>query len=207
MNVNLLSLATIQLPRRFRCPQSRYPARISCLTFDLFVTVQSKRNIVFLRIQACLFPTIASTGLNGSKTEASSNILSQTVTCKCEDKRRWLRYNRVSLSAQITLVTGCTYTRSIMNVSRPPRGATVAFRLLGEFAPMRPVPWDGLTCWAGPDRTADCWMNLDRRDPADPEKGRRGGSAGSGDNGMRRIPAAARTVCFGTGSGYFGTVP
>ena len=45
-------------------------------------------DIVFLRIQACLFPTIASTGLNGSKTEASSNILSQTVTCKCEDKRR-----------------------------------------------------------------------------------------------------------------------
>ena len=88
MNVNLLSLATIQLPRRFRCPQSRYPARISCLTFDLFVTVQNKRNIVFLRIQTCLFPTIASTGLNGSKTEASSNILSQTVTCKCEDKRR-----------------------------------------------------------------------------------------------------------------------
>ena len=88
MNVNLLSLATIQLPRRFRCPQGRYPARISCLTFDLFVTVQNKRNIVFLRIQACLFPTIASTGLNGSKTEASSNILSQTVTCKCEDKRR-----------------------------------------------------------------------------------------------------------------------
>ena len=83
-----LSLATVQLPRRFRCPQSRYPARISCLTFDLFVTVQKKRNIVFLRIQACLFPTIASTGLNGSKTEANSNILSQTVTCKCEDKRR-----------------------------------------------------------------------------------------------------------------------
>ena len=75
MNVNLLNLATIQLPRR-------------CLTFDLFVTVQNKRNVVFLRIQACLFPTIASTGLNGSKTEASSNILSQTVTCKCEDKRR-----------------------------------------------------------------------------------------------------------------------
>ena len=79
MNVNFLSLATIQLPRRFRCPQSRYPARISCLTFDLFVTVQNKRNIVFLRIQECLFPTIAITGLNGSKTEASSNILSLTV--------------------------------------------------------------------------------------------------------------------------------
>ena len=36
---------------------------MSCLTFDLFVTVQNKRNTVFLRIQACLFPTIASTGL------------------------------------------------------------------------------------------------------------------------------------------------
>ena len=38
------------------------------------------------------------------------------------------------------------YTRSIMNVSRPPRGATVAFRLLGESAPRRPVAWDGLAC-------------------------------------------------------------
>ena len=36
--------------------------------------------------------------------------------------------------------------RSIMNVSRPPRGATVAFRLLGESAPRRPVAWDGLAC-------------------------------------------------------------
>ena len=72
------------------------------------------------------------------------------------------------------------YTRSSMNVSRPPRGATVAFRLLGESAPRRPVAWDGLACWAGPDRTADCWMNLDRRDPADPEKGRRGEKCGVG---------------------------
>ena len=40
----------------------------------------------------------------------------------------------------------CRYTRSIMNVSRPPRGATVAFRLLGESAPRRPVAWDGLAC-------------------------------------------------------------
>ena len=39
-----------------------------------------------------------------------------------------------------------TYTRSIMNVSRPPRGATVAFRLLGESAPRRPAAWDGLAC-------------------------------------------------------------
>ena len=74
----------------------------------------------------------------------------------------------------------CMYTRSIMNVSRPPRGATVAFRLLGESAPRRPVAWDGLACWAGPDRTADCWMNLDHRDPADPEKGRRGEKCGVG---------------------------
>ena len=66
------------------------------------------------------------------------------------------------------------YTRSSMNVSRPPRGATVAFRLLGESAPRRPVAWDGLACRAGPDRTADCWMNLDRPDPVDPEKRRRG---------------------------------
>ena len=79
------------------------------------MTVQNKRNIVFLRIQACLFPTIASTGLKGSKTEASSNILSQTVTCKCEDKRKWLRYNRVSLSAQITLVTGSIYLHARKN--------------------------------------------------------------------------------------------
>ena len=40
-----------------------------------------------------------------------------------------------------------------------------------------------------------------------PRRGGEGRSAGSGDNGMRRIPARARTVCFGTGSGYFGTVP
>ena len=37
-----------------------------------------------------------------------------------------------------------------------------------------------------------------------PRRGGEGRSAGSGDNGMRRIPAAAMTVCFGTGSGYFG---
>ena len=36
---------------------------------------------------------------------------------------------------------GSMYTRSIMNVSRPPRGATVAFRLLGESAPRQPVAW------------------------------------------------------------------
>ena len=106
-----------------------------------------------------------------------------------------------------SLSVSALYTRSIMNVSRPPRGATVAFRLLGESAPRRPAAWDGLACWAGPDQTADCWMNLDRRDPADPDKGGEGKSAGSGDNGMRRIPAAARTVCFGAGAGYFGTVP
>ena len=73
-----------------------------------------------------------------------------------------------------TFILDRLYTRSIMNVPRLPRGATVAFRLLGESAQRRPVAWDGLVCWAGPDRTADCWMNLDRRDPADPEKGRRG---------------------------------
>ena len=40
-----------------------------------------------------------------------------------------------------------------------------------------------------------------------PTRGGEGKSAGSGDNGMRRIPATARTVCFGAGAGYFGTVP
>ena len=43
-----------------------------------------------------------------------------------------------------TFIIDRVYTRSSMNVSRPPRGATVAFRLLGESAPRRPVAWDGL---------------------------------------------------------------
>ena len=50
-------------------------------------------NILFIRDSAeqteyrlpahssMFFPTIASAGLNGIKTEASSNVLSQTVTC------------------------------------------------------------------------------------------------------------------------------
>ena len=53
---------------------------------------------------------------------------------------------KVNLQKTTWLAREVQYTRSSMNVSGPPRGATVAFRLLGESAPRRPVAWDGLAC-------------------------------------------------------------
>ena len=87
------------------------------------------------------------------------------------------------------------YTRSIMNVSRPPRGATVAFRLLGESAPRRPAAWDGLACWAGPRiRQVSIKFRITARqagrDTSPPANGR----PAAQDSGVWRHTTAERTV-------------